>query len=409
MPNFITGLDIGTSNIKAIVADQKKDGSLELQNIFRGKSEGMRRGFITDVDDAARAIHKVLSLIRDHSPHALKNVYVNIGGANIKSQASQGIVAVSRPNSEIYQDDIDRVVRASESINLSGNRVVLHTIKRQFVVDHIGDIADPTGMVGTRLEVDSLVVDAFHPNIRDVEKCMELAGTKMYGPIFNPLAASKAVLSKNQKELGVLLVDIGAGTTSIAVYEENKLIHTSAFPVGAGHVTNDIAVGLKTTVENAEAIKLSFGYALSKDVSQKDGIELKKIDSNAKGSISRRFLSEIIQARMEEIFDWVDGEVKMVIKSKKLPAGVVLTGGGAKLPGLVDLAKQELKLHAQIGIPDTSYFKMSSTELETTLEDPELVVAAGLVLSEKDLTFQKGSGSFLSKLPFQKIVKAFLP
>src|SRR3990167_5306336 len=139
MPNLITGLDIGTAHIKAIVAEQKKDRGLEILEIFRGKSAGIRRGCITDIDDAARAIHEVLTSVREQNPHAVKNMYVNIGGQNIKAQASQGIVAVSRPNSEIYQDDIDRVMRASESINLSGNRMVIHTITRQFVVDHIGD------------------------------------------------------------------------------------------------------------------------------------------------------------------------------------------------------------------------------------------------------------------------------
>lgn len=406
---LITALDIGTSRIKVLIAEEKRDGRLALVKILKPPSAGLRKGAIVDQDDAVRAVGDALAKIRAFSKSAAKQVYINIGGADIKSQPSRGIVAVSRPNSEIFQDDVDRVVHAAQSINLASNRSVIHSDNRQFIVDSVGDIVDPIGMIGSRLEVDALVIEAFTPSINLLTKCVKMSGAKIGGMIFNPLAASRAVLSKNQKELGVMLLDIGGGSTTLSVYEENKLLHTAALPVGANNITNDIAIGLKISIEAAEAIKLSFGHALAREVSSKDGIDLKKLDPGAKSIIARRYLSEIIEVRLAELFEFADGELKKVSKNRQLPAGVVLTGGGAKLPGIADLAKQELKLPAQIGIPDPRMFEIGSPDMAEDFEDPELAVVAGLVLWGKDLTYKGGGGSVLNKLPFGNFIRYFMP
>ena len=271
--------------------------------------------------------------------------------------------------------------------------MVLHAITREFVVDGIGDIRDPLGMIGNRLEVNSLIIDVFTPSVKNLTKCVEMAGATIGGLIFSPLAGARAVLSKNQKDLGVVLVDIGFGTTSMCVYEEGKLIHAAIFPVGSGNITNDLAIGLKTSVDAAEAVKLTFGSASSKGISGRENVDLKKIDSNSRSNTTRRIISEIIEVRLAEIFEFVNNELKIIGRAGKLPVGAVLTGGGSKIPGLIDLVKDELDLPAQIAIPDISSIEMPNGELSLQIEDPEFVCATGLLLWGKDKSSGAGDGT----------------
>ncbi|MDE2001654.1 MAG: cell division protein FtsA [Patescibacteria group bacterium] len=381
---FITGLDIGSSSLKAAVAEVKSDGKLSLVRLLKTPSGGMRKGTVDDLAEMTRSLNNIFTDIKQISRNALKNLYVNVGGADVRVQSSRGIVAVSRADSEIYQDDVDRARQASQAINLPPNRMVLHAIVREFIVDGVGDIRDPLGMVGNRLEVNSLIIDAFSPAVKNVLKCVEMAGATVAGPIFTPLADAESVLSKNQKELGVALVDIGFGTTSMCVYEENKLVHAAVFPIGSGNITNDLAIGLKTSIEAAEVVKLTFGATSLKGISGRDQIDLKKIDSHARANVSRRAVIDIIEVRLAEIFEMVNAELKMINRAGKLPVGVVLVGGGVKLPGMVDFAKDELKLPAQIGITDTSSLEIPSGEMSLQIEDPEFVCAMGLLSKGRD-------------------------
>jgi len=390
--NYITGLDIGSNSIKATVAEVKSDGQLSLVKVLKTPSGGMRKGRIDDLSELTRALNIMFSEIKKISKVALKNIYMNIGDHDIHTQSSRGIVAVSRADYEIHQDDVDRAVQASRAIDLKSNRMILHAITREYIVDRVGDIRDPLGMVGNRLEVNSLIISAFSPAVKNLTKCVEMAGGIVSGLIFSPLASARSVLSKNQKELGVALVDIGFNTTNMCVYEENKLAHASVFPIGSGHITNDLAIGLKTSVDAAEAVKLTFGSASSKGISGREQIDLKKIDSNVKKNVSRRFISDIIEVRLAEIFEFVNNELKLINKAGQLPVGVVFVGGGSKLPGLVDLAKEELELPAQIGIPDTSALNMPSGEMSLQLEDPEFVCSTGLLLEGKKRMFDTDSG-----------------
>ncbi|MBI1838744.1 MAG: cell division protein FtsA, partial [Candidatus Colwellbacteria bacterium] len=289
--NQILGLDIGSGSIKAVVGELNGSGKISLLYSVESPSKGLRKGVVIDMEDAASAINSVLQEIRSFSKTAPSNIYLSIGGADVRSQISRGIVAVSRANSEIHRDDVLRAIQASEAINLPSNRMILHAITREFIVDGIGDIRDVLGMVGARLEVVSVIIDAFGPTVKNLTKCVELAGGSVSGLIFNPLSSAISVLSKSQKELGVVLVDIGYGTTGTAVYEENKLLHTTVFPVGAGHVTNDLAVALKIPVEAAEKLKISYGYSIAREVTGKESIDLKKIDVNLKGAPSRKYVA----------------------------------------------------------------------------------------------------------------------
>jgi cell division protein FtsA len=336
---------------------------------------------------------------------------VNVGGANVETQNSKGIVAVSRADSEIFSEDIDRVVKASQAVNIGLNRMILHTLTREFLVDGIGDISDPLGMTGNRLEVNSIIIDAFRPAVLNVMKSVDEAGGKIGGIFYSPLASARAVLTKAQKELGVLAVDLGFGTTSMCVYEEGRLETAKVFPVGSGNITNDLAIGLKCPVETAETIKISFGSAVSKGVSGKEKINLGEISEGEDSFISRRFISEIIEIRLAEIFEFVDNELKLIGKSGRLPAGLVITGGGAKMPEILELAKKELKIPVQIGIPDLSNFNVSSGESSLNLEDPEFSTGMGMLFWEGDQLAKDSDWAPVQMKSggFSKILKHFLP
>ncbi len=403
-------MDIGSSSLKAAIAEVKKDGQLSLVKLIKTSSEGMRKGNIDDLSEMTRSLNMMFGEVKKVSRNALKNIYVNVGGADIHIQSSRGIVAVSRADSEINQDDIDRAMQASQAINLLPNRMVLHSIVREYIVDGVGDIRDPLGMIGNRLEVNSLIIDAFGLDVKNLTKCLEMAGATVGGLVFSPLAAARAALSKNHKELGVALVDIGFGTTSLCVYEENKLVHCAIFPIGSGNITNDLAIGLKTSIDAAEVVKLTFGTASMKGVSGREQIDLKKIDPHSRNSVSRRAVVDIIEVRLAEIFEFVNNELKLIGRSGRLPVGSVLVGGGSKLPGIIDFAKDELKLPAQIGIFDASSLEIPSGEMSLQVEDPEFICALGLLMQARDKIY-RGGGSGGPDLTgwFSKIFKYLLP
>jgi cell division protein FtsA len=378
--DFITGLDIGTSSLKVIVAECRDGGKPVILYAHEEPSFGMRKGAVIDLGEASQSINRALSEVKKISKSALKNIYVSIGTPQAKLQTSRGIVAVSRADAEIYQDDIDRAIRASQAVNLPQNRMIVHTLVKEYMVDGVGDIIDPLGLSGSRLEVQSLIIDAFAPHIKTLIRAVELSGGDITGLVFSPIAAARGALSKRQKDLGTAIIDIGFGTTGLAVYEENRLTGVSKFPVGAGNISNDLAVGLKISVDAAEEVKLHYGYAYSKEVPQKESVDLKKFEEDAKGTVSRKFIAEIVESRLEEILDLVSNELKLLQKYGQLPGGVVLVGGGAKLPGLTDLVKQEMKFAAQIGFTLADEWDGRGGSFKEYLEDPEFVAAFGLVL-----------------------------
>ncbi|MEE8131684.1 MAG: cell division protein FtsA [Candidatus Paceibacterota bacterium] len=406
---YITALDIGSAQIKTLIAEARKDGKLALAGVFKTPSEGIRKGEIISTEDATRSINSALAELKRFNKAALKNIFINVGGSNVKIHNSRGIIAVSRADSEISQDDIDRVMKASQAINLSPNRMILHTLAREFVIDNISDIREPLGMIGTRLEVNTLIIDAFTPVIKNLIKCIETTGGSLGGLIYGPLAAARSILTKNQKDLGVVLIDIGFGTTGMAVYEEGKLLNASVFPVGTSNITNDLAIGLKCSIKTAETVKLSFGCALAKDVPSKERVDLSQIDENIKAAPSQKFISEIIEVRLAEIFEFINDELKLIGKMGQLPAGAVLCGSGAKMPGIVELVKQELKLPAQIGIPETNILELTNAEFGTQIEDPEFATAVGLLFWGSDQLIKDSDWFPIKKFSFKNLWRYFKP
>ena len=386
---YITGLDIGTASTKVVVA-QLERGRLIPKWFSKEPSAGVRKGAIVDLSEATPVVGRIISEVKKISKSAARNVYVAVGTPQAGLRQSKGIVAVSRADSEIYQDDVDRAIKASQAVNLGANRMIVHNVVCEFVVDGVGDIADPLGLTGSRLEVSSLIIDAFTPHVKSAIKTVELAGGQVGGVVFGPLAAARAVLSKNQKELGVVLVDIGAGTTGMCVWEEGKLVTAAQFPIGASHISNDIAIGLKIPVAQAEVLKLRFGEAVARDVNAKESIDMKEVAAEEAGTVSRRYLAEIIESRLAEMFELVNNEIKAAGRSGRCAGGVVIVGGGAKLPGLTSLARHELKLSSQIGSSLMEGWHTDTGIAEKLFQDPEFVNALGLSLLGVD---HEGAGS----------------
>lgn len=392
----ILALDIGSNTIKGLVAERGENGKILLLSSITRPARGVRKGVVVDMDGVVAEINSIIQSVREISRNAIKNIYVNIGGADVKSQISKGIVAVSRASGEIHRDDIERVLEASQAVNLPANRMIIHTINREFIVDGVS-VENPLGMTGSRLEVVSFLIDAFKPNVKNLMKCVEIAGGAISTLIFSPIASALSVLTKNQKELGSVLVDIGYGTTGIAVYEEGKLLHTKVLPVGAGHITNDLAIALKIPVDIAEKIKISYGYAVSRDVPAKETIDLKKIEGNLHSTPSRRYVSQIVESRLSEICSLIDEELDSIDKSAKLPGGVIVVGGGAKLQGVAELFRSELKLTSKIGLPHPSLFEAATAEAQELLDSPEYAAVLGLAmwgLSVDGAEYQLGDSAF---------------
>ena len=379
MPAYITGIDIGSHEIKGIVAEEKRDGQFSIISVIHHPSEGFHKGVLVDVDGATQVLRGLVLDLQKISKKTTQNVFVNVNSDQIQARNSRGIAAVARADREIQQDDVDRVIQASQAVKLQPNHIVLHNIIREYLVDDVGDIHDPLGMTGHRLEVSTLMIEAFTPQVTLLIKTLERVGIHIEGLIFNPLASARSVLTKRQKDLGTILIDFGFGTTSFVVYEENKVSYTKTIPVGMGYVTNDIAMGLKISVDAAEKLKLTYGHAIAKEISKKDVIELEEFEKGNTGQVPRRFVGEIIEVRLAEILELINNEVKALGRDVQLPGGAVIVGGGTKLPGMTELVKRELKLHTQIGFPNLDNFEILNPTHRELLDDPVFSTATGLL------------------------------
>ncbi len=377
----VLGVDVGSSTVRAVVAKAEEvTEQPAIVGVGIAPMQGMQRGVITDVEEAVRAVSSALDSAERMAGFPIERGYVSINGAHLTSQNSRGVIAVSRADGEISPDDVARVVNAAQAISLPSNREILHVLPQNFVVDGQEHIHDPVGMTGVRLEVETHVIQGSAPFIKNLTKVVNQAGVHIEDFVFAPLAASLSVLEKRQKELGVVLVDLGAGTTSLVVHEENVLLHTAVLPLGSSHITNDLAIGLRTSIEVAEAIKLEHGTALADTIKASERLVVSETGEAfdkaqaEQESVSRQEVANIIRARLEEIFSFVDRELKKIGRSGLLPAGVVFTGSGAALPGVVEIAKKRLRLPARIGKPVV----LGGLSHETS--SPAFAVSLGLVL-----------------------------
>ena len=349
---IITALDIGTSTVTTVIAKKQKDESLQILGIGVSPSFGVRRGVVVDLEDVTSAIRRSLQEASRAAGVSPKSVNLAVGGSHLSVLSSRGVVAVSRADGEISDEDVRRAIAAAETfIPKNPNKEILHIIPKDFKVDNESGIKDPIGMNGVRLEVDTLVVECSSHFLKNIFKCVESAGVGISDYVFSAIAAAEAVLSKRQKELGVMLLDIGGGTANFVVYEEGVPMHAGVLPFGGNHITNDIAIGFRTAVDIAEEIKLKHGSCLPLELAKKEIVRLSDFIPGEEANYSRKELAEIIEARLCDIFELVQKELKKIDRVALLPAGVVLIGGSARIPGIVDLIKRELKLPAEVGIP----------------------------------------------------------
>ncbi|MCC2631767.1 MAG: cell division protein FtsA, partial [Patescibacteria group bacterium] len=299
---------------------------------------------------------------------------VSIGGVHIQSTSSKGVIAVSRPDGEITDNDTLRVLDAARAVSVPPNRQILHAIPRSYSIDGQTGITDPVGMSGIRLEVETEVISGANASIKNLAKCLSQAGIAITDMVFTPLAASRSLLSKRQKEIGVAVIDIGGGTTDFVVFEEGDILHAGVLPIGATHITNDIAIGLRTSIDTAEVLKVKYGTALPDNFTD-EVVDLRKINKNEEGEAGIKYISQIIEARLNEILLMIRDELRKVGRDGMLPAGIILTGGGAKQEGIVELAKDTLRLPVQIGEVNHDVAGMVDN-----LSDPMYSASVGLML-----------------------------
>lgn len=389
--NLISGLDIGSDAVRIAVGQvvERENGMSELQLLGAAEyaSEGVHKGIMNSIEDVVSSISACLEQTERVVGVPIDSVWVGISGLHILPQSSKGVVAVSKPNSEITEEDVARALEAARSIATPLNYEVLHVLPRLYTVDGQSGIKDPIGMTGVRLEVDTHIVLGSSSQIKNLTKAVYRAGLDIEDLVLSILATSEAVITKRQKELGVVVVNLGGSTTSMAVFEEGELLHTSVLAIGSEHITNDIAIGLRTSVDMAERIKIEFGNCVPDMASKKEEIDLFDIGSQDHEMIKQKYLSEIISARVEEILQKIDEDLRKIQRSGLLPAGVVFTGGGAKLPGLTDFAKKVLRLPATLGYP------LNIVSVTDKVNDLAFATAIGLVKWGSNMSFQRVSGS----------------
>ena len=432
----VVGIDVGTAKIATLIASIPPEGQAHVIGVSTVASRGLRKGQIVDIEEATGAIISSLEAAERMAGYQVNNAFISIGGGHIQSQNSRGVVAVSEPNREISLSDIQRVIDAAKAVSLPSSREIIHVLPRQFTVDSQDGIKDPIGMTGVRLEVDTHIVTGGVTALRNLEKCLSEVGVDVSGFVFAGIASSTAVLTETEKELGVVIIDIGSGTTDICVFVEGALSYSSVIPIGARNITNDLAIGLRLSLESAEKIKLFLGeekkeitypeespaekgIKMKKEKKDEDEIDLSTLHLPEEvNKVSKRTLIEgIIRPRLNEIFTMIGLDIKKSGFAGVTPAGIVVTGGGSRTVGLIEAAKRNLAMPVRIGMPT------QVTGLIDEVINPSFATSVGLILYgsknaqrvQSTPTFTR-LASITKNLPIKgvagkiaNLVKSFLP
>lgn len=418
---LLVGLDVGSSRIRLAmgqVSESPERGlSLSITGAVEVPSQGISKGVVSALEDAVTAISAGLEQAERQIGSPIEEAVVGIGGPHIFVMDAKGVVGVSRSDREVRAEDIERVMEDARNAANPANHEILHVLPHGFTVDGQTGIRDPVGMHGIRIEASAHLVLGLAGNVRNMTKCVFRTGLDIASLVFGPLAASLVVTSSRERELGVCVISIGASTTSLVVFEDGELLHAAVLPIGADHVTSDIAIGLRTSLEVAEQVKLVHGSATPDVFGKHDEIDLREFGAEESEVVSLRYISEIIEARMEEVFEKVEEELRSIDRSGLLPAGAILTGGGAKLAGVVETAKASLRLPASVG--SASHI---STTMPEFIHDPAFSTAVGLVQWGFDeIRTGQGGGSGMNMLKkggalagkvsasIKKMFKSFIP
>ncbi|AJS57756.1 cell division protein FtsA [Paenibacillus sp. IHBB 10380] len=348
--DIIVSLDIGTSKVRAIIGEVN-NGTFNIIGVGSADSEGIRKGAIVDIDHTVQSIRSAVEHAERMVGIQISEVYVGISGNHIGLQSSHGVVAVSNEDREIGEEDIERVLKAAEVVALPPDREIIDVFAKQYVVDGLEGIQDPRGMIGVRLEVEAIIITGAKTAIHNLLRCVEKSGLKIKDLVLMSLGAGQMALSKDEKTMGSVLVDIGAGTTSIAIFEGGTMVANSTLPIGGEYVTNDIAYGLRTLTDQAEKVKLKYGCAVIEDAAPDVIFKVTRIGSNVEKEFTQQDLAAIIEPRIQEIFHLLHQEVKRLGYSE-LPGGYILTGGTVSMPGVLQVAQVELAASVRIAVPD---------------------------------------------------------
>ncbi len=372
---YIVGLDIGTRKVAVIIGEVTEERKVEVIGIGAADSKGLRKGVVVDLEATTSAIKKAQEEAELMAGVEIQSAFVGISGAHIKSFNSRGVIAVSGKNREIAREDIRRVVDQSKAVSIPPDREIIHVIPQEFVVDEQDGIKAPLGMSGIKLEVNVHIVTSAITSVQNLRTCVERAEIGIEQIVLNQIATADSILTHDEKELGVGLIDIGAGTTEVAIYERGSLWYTSIIPIGGDNFTNDIAVGLRTPIPEAEKIKKKFGCVAGPALEEQETIEVPSVGKARKPRLlGRQILADIIQPRAEEIFRLVDGDIKRMGYEKSLNSGVVLTGGTSLLEGLEEVAEEIFDLPVRRGDPS------GVSGLVDRVSTPDYATAVGLIL-----------------------------
>lgn len=385
---LIAGIDIGGSKIRTVIAEvESESSSINVIGVGLADSHGIRKGNIVDLNETIKNISQSLEAAERMAGESVDSVFMSVSGHHLKAIPSKGVVAIS--GQEILQEDVQRVIEAAQTLPLPMNRIIVQVVPRMFTIDNQEGVKQPVGMSGIRLEADTQIITGVGPIIKNIEKCAHQVGIDIEDFVPAPLSAADAVLSKRQKELGVVNIDVGLSSTGVSVYEEGVLLHTAVIPVGGENVTNDIAIGLRTSIDVAEKLKIEYGSCNPQDMSDLDDIDLAAISKVDTHRVSKKQLSEIIEARYHEIFSLVREELMKIDRDGKLPAGALLTGSAIKTPGCIDLARNVLGLPVQIGFPH------DVDGIVDRIDDPSFATLLGLITvgakRERNQSFSFGS------------------
>jgi len=428
--DVVVGIDIGSSKIATLIGRVDED-VINILGVSESPSKGVKKGQIVNIEEASEAINTSLDSAERMAGHSIDRVFVSVSGVNIESQNSKGVVAVSQPDGEISEYDVERVLEAAGAVSLPSTREIIHVIPKTFTVDGEGGIKDPVGMSGVRLEVDTHIITANSAGVKNVEKILSSeAGVNVQSLVFAGLASSLSVLSDTEKELGVVLADIGAGVTNIAIYVDGSLSYTSVVPIGARHITNDLAIGLKISLESAEKIKLYLSKHYTRRVrlpeqesgqrrnrAEEDELDLNELHlpEDVKKVSSKTLVEGIIRPRLNELFTMIALEIKKSGFATQTPAGLVITGGGAKTVGAEESAKRMLSMTVRVGIPQ------NIAGLIDDVESPTFATAVGLLEYSRNFRSEGAVGvGFSNMLPgiklnfkgfssLTKLLQKFLP
>ncbi|WP_100330829.1 cell division protein FtsA [Bacillus xiapuensis] len=363
---ILVSLDIGTSAIKVIIGEMVNE-SLNIIGVGNVKSKGIRKGSVVDIDETVHSIKKAIEQAERMVGMEINQVIVGIAGNHALLQPCSGVVAVGSENREISDEDISRVMDASQVMSIPPDREIINVIPKQFIVDGLDEITDPRGMIGVRLEMEGIIVTGSKTFLHNTLRCVERAGLEIMDIVFQPLATGEIALSKDEQNLGTVLVDIGGGSTTVTIFNQGHIKSAAVFPIGGDHITKDLSIGLRTSTEDAEEIKLKHGHAFYDLASEEEVFSVPIIGSDQHQQFNQLEISDIIEARLEEVFEMVVAELRHQ-GVHDVPGGFVLTGGTSALPGILDLAQDVFQSRVRVAIPDY-----------IGVREPQYTTAVGLI------------------------------